>query len=88
MQRTDSSHSLDFHNIICFSPSNCVLRPVLQVLVLYFAKSVELAGVKEEQIVVQTPISSADLWRLLLQQHPRYCDVFTVCTVICSWSAL
>lgn len=41
--------------------------------VLYFAKSVELSGVKEEQIVaVPTPISSRDLWSLLLQRHPRY----------------
>lgn len=42
-----------------------------QVLVLYFAKSVELAGVREEQAVFPTPISSADLWQLLLERHPR-----------------
>ncbi|XP_040914407.1 molybdopterin synthase sulfur carrier subunit [Toxotes jaculatrix] len=43
-----------------------------QVLVLYFAKSVELTGVRQEEIVaVPTPISSWDLWRLLLQRHPR-----------------
>ncbi|KAK2818493.1 hypothetical protein Q5P01_024054 [Channa striata] len=43
-----------------------------QVLVLYFAKSVELTGVKEEEIVdVPTLISSRDLWKLLLQRHPR-----------------
>uniref|UniRef100_UPI0037E71531 molybdopterin synthase sulfur carrier subunit n=1 Tax=Semicossyphus pulcher TaxID=241346 RepID=UPI0037E71531 len=43
-----------------------------QVCVLYFAKSVELTGVKEEQVVaVPTPISSRDLWRLLVQRHPR-----------------
>ncbi|KAK9532109.1 hypothetical protein VZT92_009511 [Zoarces viviparus] len=43
-----------------------------QVCVLYFAKSVELTGVKEEEIVaVPTPISSRDLWSLLLQRHPR-----------------
>nr|XP_046230884.1 molybdopterin synthase sulfur carrier subunit [Scatophagus argus] len=43
-----------------------------QVFVLYFAKSVELTGVKEETIVaVPTPISSQDLWSLLLQRHPR-----------------
>ncbi|XP_078018066.1 molybdenum cofactor synthesis 2 isoform X2 [Epinephelus lanceolatus] len=41
------------------------------VSVLYFAKSVELTGVKEEIIAVPTPISSWDLWRLLLQRHPR-----------------
>ncbi|XP_049909878.1 molybdopterin synthase sulfur carrier subunit-like isoform X3 [Epinephelus moara] len=41
------------------------------VSVLYFAKSVELTGVKEEIVAVPTPISSWDLWRLLLQRHPR-----------------
>ncbi|TMS01123.1 Molybdopterin synthase catalytic subunit [Larimichthys crocea] len=48
--------------------------------------SVELTGVKEEELVaVPTPISSRDLWSLLLQRHPRYCDVITVimyCDVI------
>uniref|UniRef100_A0A3Q3G745 Molybdopterin synthase sulfur carrier subunit n=1 Tax=Labrus bergylta TaxID=56723 RepID=A0A3Q3G745_9LABR len=44
----------------------------LFVCVLYFAKSVELTGVKEEQAVaVTTPISSRDLWGLLVQRHPR-----------------
>ncbi|XP_042250887.1 molybdopterin synthase sulfur carrier subunit-like isoform X2 [Thunnus albacares] len=44
------------------------------VIVLYFAKSAELTGVKEEEIVaVPTPISSRDLWTLLLQRHPRLC---------------
>lgn len=39
---------------------------------LYFAKSVELTGLKEEALVaVPTPISSQDLWKLLLQRHPR-----------------
>lgn len=42
-----------------------------QVCVLYFAKSVELAGVKEELVTVPTPVSSRDLWTLLLQRHPR-----------------
>uniref|UniRef100_A0A3Q4BZ77 Molybdopterin synthase sulfur carrier subunit n=1 Tax=Mola mola TaxID=94237 RepID=A0A3Q4BZ77_MOLML len=41
------------------------------VFVLYFAKSAELAGVKEEEIVVPTSISSQDLWRRLVEQHPR-----------------
>lgn len=45
---------------------------LLQVSVLYFAKSVELTGLKEEDIAaVPTPISGLDLWRLLLQRHPR-----------------
>lgn len=43
-----------------------------QVCVLYFAKSAELTGVKEEAVVaVPTPISSQDLWGLLVQRHPR-----------------
>ncbi|XP_072227632.1 molybdopterin synthase sulfur carrier subunit [Leuresthes tenuis] len=43
-----------------------------QVVVLYFAKSAELTGLKEEELVaVPTPISSSDLWGLLLQRHPR-----------------
>ncbi|XP_036972134.1 molybdopterin synthase sulfur carrier subunit [Acanthopagrus latus] len=42
-----------------------------QVCVLYFAKSVELTRVKEEIVAVPTPISSRDLWRLLLQRHQR-----------------
>ncbi|XP_040012898.1 molybdopterin synthase sulfur carrier subunit [Xiphias gladius] len=42
------------------------------VFVLYFAKSAELTGVKQEEIVAApTPISSRDLWRLLLERHPR-----------------
>uniref|UniRef100_A0A671VUY1 Molybdopterin synthase sulfur carrier subunit n=1 Tax=Sparus aurata TaxID=8175 RepID=A0A671VUY1_SPAAU len=41
------------------------------VCVLYFAKSVELTGVKEEIVAVPTPISSRDVWRLLLQRHQR-----------------
>lgn len=44
---------------------------LLQVFVLYFAKSAELAGVKEEEIVVPISISSQDLWRRLVEQHPR-----------------
>lgn len=47
-----------------------------QVCVLYFAKSVELTGVKEEKTVaVPTPISSHDLWKLLVQRHPRLCKL-------------
>ncbi|XP_024858900.1 molybdopterin synthase sulfur carrier subunit isoform X2 [Kryptolebias marmoratus] len=45
---------------------------MIQVIVLYFAKSAELSGLKEEELVaVPTPISSEDLWGLLLQKHPR-----------------
>lgn len=39
---------------------------------MYFAKSAELTGVREEAAVaVPTPISSQDLWSLLVQRHPR-----------------
>ncbi|XP_058493302.1 molybdopterin synthase sulfur carrier subunit-like isoform X2 [Solea solea] len=45
-----------------------------QVFVLYFAKSAELTGVKQEEVAaVPTPISSRDLWNLLLRRHPRLC---------------
>uniref|UniRef100_A0A8C6KAX6 Molybdopterin synthase sulfur carrier subunit n=1 Tax=Nothobranchius furzeri TaxID=105023 RepID=A0A8C6KAX6_NOTFU len=44
----------------------------MTVTVLFFAKSAELAGLKEEELVaVPTPISSKDLWGLLLRKHPR-----------------
>ncbi|XP_029940916.1 molybdopterin synthase sulfur carrier subunit isoform X2 [Salarias fasciatus] len=44
----------------------------VQVCVLYFARSAELTGLKEEQLVaVPTELSSRDLWGLLLQRHPR-----------------
>ncbi|XP_061837165.1 molybdopterin synthase sulfur carrier subunit [Nerophis lumbriciformis] len=42
-----------------------------RVCVLYFAKSGELSGLKEEVLQVSTPISGLDLWTLLLRQHPR-----------------
>ncbi|GAA6233417.1 molybdopterin synthase sulfur carrier subunit [Lates calcarifer] len=42
------------------------------VLVLFFAQSRELTGLKQEEVAaVPTPISSQDLWRLLLRRHPR-----------------
>uniref|UniRef100_A0A3Q3DSA9 Molybdenum cofactor synthesis 2 n=1 Tax=Hippocampus comes TaxID=109280 RepID=A0A3Q3DSA9_HIPCM len=36
------------------------------VCVLYFAKSAELSGVREELLQVDTPINSQDLWTRLL----------------------
>uniref|UniRef100_A0A667XYG6 Sulfur carrier protein MOCS2A n=1 Tax=Myripristis murdjan TaxID=586833 RepID=A0A667XYG6_9TELE len=39
------------------------------VIVLYFAKSAELTGVRAEPIVLPTPISSQELWQQLLQLH-------------------
>ncbi|KAM8854222.1 molybdopterin synthase sulfur carrier subunit-like isoform 2-T2 [Synchiropus picturatus] len=44
-----------------------------QVCVLYFAKSSELTGVREERLVVPTPTSTCALWTLLLERHPRLC---------------
>ncbi|XP_075993486.1 molybdopterin synthase sulfur carrier subunit isoform X2 [Genypterus blacodes] len=41
-----------------------------QVCVLYFAKSAELTGLRAEPVAVPTPISSRNLWNLLLQRHP------------------
>lgn len=46
-----------------------------QVCVLYFAKSVELTGLKDEEIVLPRSVSSQDLWTLLEQRHPRCCRV-------------
>uniref|UniRef100_A0A673AMR5 Molybdopterin synthase sulfur carrier subunit n=1 Tax=Sphaeramia orbicularis TaxID=375764 RepID=A0A673AMR5_9TELE len=47
----------------------CVLCVVC---VLYFAQSADLTGVRgEESVAVPTPISSQDLWTLLLRRHPR-----------------
>lgn len=58
-----------------------------QVSILYFAKSAELTGVKAEEIAAPTPLSSQQLWGLLLQRHPRCCGPlkatfvhFCVCT--------
>lgn len=62
-----------------------------QVSILYFAKSAELTGVKDEEIPVATPVSSQQLWGLLLQRHPRCCGLlnetfvhFCVCTHACN----
>lgn len=39
---------------------------------MYFARSAELTGLKEEELVgVPTPISSSELWALLLRKQPR-----------------
>lgn len=75
-----------------------------QVCVLYFAKSVELTGLKDEELVLPRSVSSQDLWRLLTQRHPRYCrlsvqhlhfcvcthlwNVFCVCVCVCRLSEL
>lgn len=73
-----------------------------QVSILYFAKSAELTGVKDEEIPVPTPVSSQQLWGLLLGRHPRCCPfllqhmctfVFvctpaTYCRLVCRLSVL
>lgn len=41
-----------------------------QVNVLYFAKSADLTGLREELVSVTTPLSSRDLWQILLDRHP------------------
>lgn len=43
---------------------------VVQVKVLYFAKSADLAGLREESVSVETPISGRRLWDFLVQTHP------------------
>ncbi|KAG7477203.1 hypothetical protein MATL_G00091440 [Megalops atlanticus] len=42
-----------------------------EVLVLYFAKSAELAGLKAETISVPCELSSLQLWQELVSRHPR-----------------
>uniref|UniRef100_A0A673AMR1 Molybdopterin synthase sulfur carrier subunit n=1 Tax=Sphaeramia orbicularis TaxID=375764 RepID=A0A673AMR1_9TELE len=41
------------------------------VCVLYFAQSADLTGSGGGVCAVPTPISSQDLWTLLLRRHPR-----------------
>ncbi|MBN3315485.1 MOC2A synthase, partial [Atractosteus spatula] len=41
------------------------------VLVLYFAKSAELADVRSETISVAREITSLQLWEELVNRHPR-----------------
>ncbi|XP_075040072.1 molybdopterin synthase sulfur carrier subunit-like [Mixophyes fleayi] len=55
-----------------------------EVLVLYFAKSSELAGVRSETISVPQQITSKQLWEKIAALHPRLCIlkdqiVFAVC---------
>ncbi|KAJ8396610.1 hypothetical protein AAFF_G00016760 [Aldrovandia affinis] len=42
-----------------------------EVLVLYFAKSAELAGLKSETISVPEELTSQQLWQELENRHPR-----------------
>uniref|UniRef100_A0A3B1K075 Molybdopterin synthase sulfur carrier subunit n=1 Tax=Astyanax mexicanus TaxID=7994 RepID=A0A3B1K075_ASTMX len=43
----------------------------LCVLVLYFAKSAELTGIKSETISVQSELSTLQLWQELEKLHPK-----------------
>ncbi|XP_062870302.1 molybdopterin synthase sulfur carrier subunit [Trichomycterus rosablanca] len=47
------------------------MNPEVQVLVLYFAKSSELSGVKSETISVQSELNSLQLWQQLELRHPK-----------------
>ncbi|KAM8962381.1 molybdopterin synthase sulfur carrier subunit [Pelodytes ibericus] len=44
-----------------------------EVVVLYFAKSSELAGVRSETINVPQEITSQQLWEEIVHRHPRLC---------------
>ncbi|XP_069483362.1 molybdopterin synthase sulfur carrier subunit-like [Ambystoma mexicanum] len=41
-----------------------------EVTVLYFAKSAELVGTRSEVLSVRQQITSAQLWDVILSQHP------------------
>ncbi|XP_076875317.1 molybdopterin synthase sulfur carrier subunit [Brachyhypopomus gauderio] len=43
----------------------------IEVSVLYFAKSAELAGVKSEKIRVRSDLTSIQLWQELEKRHPK-----------------
>ncbi|XP_029433417.1 molybdopterin synthase sulfur carrier subunit isoform X2 [Rhinatrema bivittatum] len=43
----------------------------MKVLVLYFAKSAELADVRSEHISVAQQITSKQLWEEIVSRHPR-----------------
>ncbi|XP_072514830.1 molybdopterin synthase sulfur carrier subunit [Salminus brasiliensis] len=42
-----------------------------EVLVLYFAKSAELTGLKSETIAVQSELTTFQLWQELEKRHPK-----------------
>ncbi|XP_026864016.2 molybdopterin synthase sulfur carrier subunit [Electrophorus electricus] len=47
----------------------------IEVSVLYFAKSAELAGVKSETLCVRADITSIQLWQELEKRHPKLLGV-------------
>ncbi|KAM4809875.1 molybdopterin synthase sulfur carrier subunit isoform 2-T3 [Rhinophrynus dorsalis] len=46
-----------------------------EVLVLYFAKSSELTGVRSETIKVSQEITTQQLWNEIVRSHPRLCVI-------------
>ncbi|XP_073536421.1 molybdopterin synthase sulfur carrier subunit [Phyllobates terribilis] len=46
-----------------------------EVLVLYFAKSSELAGVRSENLTVPRKITSKELWEKIAALHPGLCAI-------------
>lgn len=46
-----------------------------EVVVLYFAKSSELAGVRTENLTLPQEITSKELWEKIAALHPRLCAI-------------
>ncbi|XP_020639257.1 molybdopterin synthase sulfur carrier subunit [Pogona vitticeps] len=46
-----------------------------EVVVLYFARSAELAGVRTETISVPQQITSLQLWEEIVRRHSRLADI-------------
>lgn len=46
-----------------------------EVVVLYFAKSSELAGVRSENLTLPQEITSKELWEKIAALHPRLCAI-------------
>lgn len=70
-----------FDKLECFGNCHEIVHIVLiahistrfkQVSVLYFAKSAELTGLKAENIIVPSNITSLQLWQDLENRHPRW----------------
>ncbi|XP_073439496.1 molybdopterin synthase sulfur carrier subunit [Dendrobates tinctorius] len=46
-----------------------------EVVILYFAKSSELAGVRSENLTVPQEITSKELWEKITALHPGLCAI-------------
>ncbi|XP_056397859.1 molybdopterin synthase sulfur carrier subunit-like [Hyla sarda] len=46
-----------------------------EVVILYFAKSLELAGVRSENVILPQEITSKELWDKIASLHPRLCAI-------------